>query len=317
MPIQDRALYRLLRKNRLQDPSIVVEPWQVEDLRVLRAEELFSRLERVHIILDAERLKLYAEELETPEELIDCLWLGGEQKERDQTYLILFELWRRLLPEKESLSIFCDRLDQLIEEYDAGNSIEEEDLIEILKDLEDVLDLFVDEGLAPKEAFQRVLEYSAHDLEGFLYDYITDEIERKNELSASHLLDGFYDYMEEKEWFDFLRARIFYLTNPKEAHFMLRRLFESLVEKKELPLLLEMASFFVPLEDFGFFMEITEASLPLISSEEEFQDFLFILHDYYTCLDKEETAKSVEMIQKEKGIHKEAVYKILRRVNSR
>ena len=115
MELKGKALYNLLRINWLEDPSIGVQPWQVEDYRVLSTADLFSKLEKLKIPLNEESFLLYVESSDSPEELVECLCLDDEDLEiSDQSYLLLFELWRRLIPEKESLSIFCDELDRLI-----------------------------------------------------------------------------------------------------------------------------------------------------------------------------------------------------------
>ena len=51
MHIDRKALYNLLRLNWLRDPSLDVEPWQVEDYRHLELETLYERLqdEVIHV----------------------------------------------------------------------------------------------------------------------------------------------------------------------------------------------------------------------------------------------------------------------------
>ena len=127
MQLRDIALYNLLKINWLEDPSIDVEAWQVEDYRKISYEELFERLEKLGISLTQESFFIYSENVSTPEQLLEFLWIhDDEAKEYDQAYLIIFELWRRLLPEKQSLSIFCDELDYRIELYDKKKLEDEE-----------------------------------------------------------------------------------------------------------------------------------------------------------------------------------------------
>src|SRR5271156_2097938 len=101
MELKGKALFNLLRISWIEDRSSDVKQWQVEDLRDMTIEELFSRLKRLGIILDQEGFYLYAENCDGPEELADCVWFEEEDLEgHDKAYLLLFELWRRLLPQR-------------------------------------------------------------------------------------------------------------------------------------------------------------------------------------------------------------------------
>lgn len=244
MQIQSRALYNLLRMNWLEDATLKVEPWQVEDYRALREAELFSRLKSLDIVLSKESFLAYAENCETPEDLVDCLWLKEEDAlGMDKVYLLVFELWRRFLPERQSLSIFCDELDFRIFLYDANALKDDEPIQEILAVLESVLEENVDKGVEPQEVFQLVAGYCAHDLESFIYDYISEQIDQKNGLFASELLDGFYPYIANEEWFEFLKIRLLAETDAEGASLMLSGLVEELQEKPDSGLLLEIDSF--------------------------------------------------------------------------
>jgi hypothetical protein len=122
METRGHALYNLIRMNWLEDPTLPVEPWQVEDYRLLPDEEIYSRLEKLGISIDQARFIEYALHFTSPEEMTETLWVDEELDNFDQAYLLIFELWRRFLPEKQSLSIFCDELDYLIDRYDEDSS---------------------------------------------------------------------------------------------------------------------------------------------------------------------------------------------------
>jgi nucleoid-associated protein YejK len=66
----------------------------------------------------------------------------------------------------------------------------------------------------------------AHDIEAFLYDYIIEQMDEGNEIYASELLDGFYDYISDKKWFDFLKARLFALSDSEDSESLLLGLLE-------------------------------------------------------------------------------------------
>ena len=121
MQMQRHALYNLLRMNWKEHKDLDVEPWQVEDYRKLSLEALFKRLSDLSISLDRVSFLAFADDLDTPEDFADSLndESDNDPMVQDQIYLLIFELWRRLIPEKQSLSIFCDELDRRIEMYDS------------------------------------------------------------------------------------------------------------------------------------------------------------------------------------------------------
>lgn len=304
MELKGKALYNLLRISWLEDPCIEVKPWQVEDYRVLSEDHLFSRLKHLGIILDRDSFLVYAEDSDCPEELVECLWLDEEDEEgSEQVFLLICELWRRLLPDRLPLSLFCDELDQMIERYDKGVLEDEELLQEALGVLEDILDETADLGQAPRDAFQKTASYCAHDLEHFIYDYISDQIDLKNELIASELLDSFYGYMSDSKPFDFLRARLFAESDAAEGNLLIARLLEQLVEEPDLSLLLEMAQYLVHRGDVHLFMQVVRQAIPLLQREEDFQQLLLQIADYYRCLDREEEEKAVESLLKKRELY--------------
>ena len=196
----------MLRMSWLENPKLQVHPWQIEDYRSWEMNKLFNQLKKLGIALTEDSFRAYAESSENPEELIDFLWIDEEDVEGyHHAYLLLFEIWRRLMVEKPSLSVFCDELDRLIEAYDRGQP-DEELLDDALADLEDILDQMADQQGSPKKVFQEVSLHCAQDLEGFLYDYISDQITAGNELYASELLDGNYEFLSDRKRFDFLRG---------------------------------------------------------------------------------------------------------------
>ena len=208
MNLNGRALFNLLRGTWLENPQVAVQGWQVEDYRSFSVEELLGRLEDLGVLLTEEIFKQYADKCDSPEELADCLYLEENQPEqRDQIYLAVFELWRRLMPEKPTLSIFCDEIDRLIELYDRGES-EEEMLQAALVTLEDILDRAVDDGGDSKEAFEILSSFCAHNLSQFLHDYIKDQLEADNTLYASELLEGFSDAVPNQKAFSALKKQL-------------------------------------------------------------------------------------------------------------
>ena len=96
MELGGRALYNLLRISWLEDPDVKVKSWQVADYRSMSVEVLFGRLQELGIVLDEASFLAYAEGCDSPEDLVECLWVDEEDLDKqDASYLVLFELWRR------------------------------------------------------------------------------------------------------------------------------------------------------------------------------------------------------------------------------
>lgn len=295
--MQAKALYNLLRYNWLSDKNLEVEPWQVEDQRQLSTEELFSRLEELEVHLEEKSFLLYAENCGTPEELIECLWVKDEDTaEFDKAYLLIFELWRRFLPEKQSLSLFCDELDYRIALYDQDALEDDEPVQASLQELEDILDENVDHGEDPHRVFAAVSTYCAHDLESFLYDFVIDQIDAENDMYASELVEGFYEYVADQKWFDFLRAILFSLTNVEEAQVMLRRLLDQLQEEPDFDLLLEIADYLVHRGDISLFMQTVKQAVVLMKVEGQFQELLGAVAKFYQCCDRDAEHQAIHAL---------------------
>lgn len=302
--IKGKALFNLLRMSWIEDRKGDVEQWQVEDLRELGIEDLFSRLKALGVILDEESFNLYAENCDSPEELADCVWFDEEDlKGHDKAYLLLFELWRRLLPDKICLSIFCDEIDQLIDLYDRGEIQSEEALQNAFSLLEDILDDAYDEEKDAPRVFSEVASYCAHDLERFIVDYASDQISEGNETYASELIDAFYDYSSDRRRFDLLRARLFSLSDLEESNIIYGRVLEELADDPDLSQILLAAESLIRHGDVRLFMKAVKLALPLLKSEEEFQDLLAMIAEYYRCLDRDSEENVVKTLLDARAAH--------------
>ncbi len=292
--LQTKALYNLLRLNAAEDPSVKADPWALEDLRTLSLEALWGRLEQYNVQLHKSTFQQFAESCDTPEELADLLLPDGtSDQRRDPFYLIIFELWRRLIPEKQSLSIFCDELDYRIALYDQGHLESDESIQDALANLLEVLDENADAGANPEDIFIAVCDYCAHDLESFLYDYIADLLDSGNSLYASELVEGFSPYITEPVWFDFLRIRLLAFTDIGDANLAIHRLLEGEIE---LPLLLEMIRFLSANGEHALFSLAVKKALPLLNAQEEWAEVMNLVADYYRRLDEEEIEQSIQKI---------------------
>ncbi len=296
--IEKRALYNLLRMNWLSDPHMKVKPWQVEDYRILSFPVLFERLKRLDVQLDRASFITYADECDSPEDLTERLVGDRELKadQEDQIYLLIFEGWRRLLSEKPSLSILCNELDHQIFLYDSGELSDPTQLHDALAHFVVILDENVDEGVPSKEALQLISTHCANDIETFLYDFISEQIDEENESYAYDLLDDFSAYLEGNKWFDLLRARLMGQSNRKSASKQLTQILEEHLEEKDLEFNLELLSFMTEIGDFQTFKMLLNGTVSLIQTEEDFHDLLHICADYCHRLDKENQETRIQSL---------------------
>lgn len=287
MTYQGRALYNLLQMNLKQNPAMEVEGWQVENYREIPEEELFKRLESFEIFLSKENFLLYVDECDSPEDLADCLYLEENYETHEQVFLTVFELWRRLAPHKQSLSLFVDEFDHLIEMYEEGNMECEEELQEALNSFQMILDDNVDEGGDVNEGYHFFSAFSCHDLEVFIYEYTAHQIDAENDLYASEIVDGFYPYVDNTRWFDLLRIRLVTAADPKEGKVMIERLLISLKEEPELYLLFETLHYLIHVEETEQFQMAYTQALDEIETIEDLRELLSLTAEYFNAIEKE------------------------------
>lgn len=290
--LQTKALYNLLRLNAAEDQSVKAEKWAVQDLRTVSLENLFDMLKKQGVTLERKSFFQFAGECETPEELTDLLLPDdASEKSKDPLYLVVFEIWRRLLPEKQSLSIFCDELDHRISRYDLGELDNDEEIQDILANFLEVLDENADSGVDPQEILEAISEYCAHDVENFIYDYISDLLDSGNALYASELIEGFSPYVSVPLWFDFLRIRLVASTDIGDANIAMHRLLE---HEMEISFLSEIIRFLSANGEHELFKSAVMKALPLLTLEEEWVEIMNFIADYYRRLDEDEKEKEVQ-----------------------
>ncbi len=295
MQLQTKALYNLLRINYLEDDNLEYEPWQVEDFRLVTSEEIFERLKQLSLPLDSSQFLSISEKVDTPEEMTEILLKNHrEVDDHDQIYLLIFELFRRFSPYKVSLSILCDELDYRISQYDQGELSSDESIQDVLAHLQKVLYENVDSGVKPLDVMCTLGGYCAHDLESFLYDYITEQIEGCYHSYARELLEDFHLYISNVKRLDFLKIRL--CQDVGEANRMLEMLIKGLKEAPQVGLQLEILRFMVQVSYHPLFMELLLYTFPKLQLEEDFQEIMEITSDYYRRLDLEEIEKSIQKI---------------------
>lgn len=293
LQLYPKAYFNWIRLKKGNNPSFSVEPWQVEDYREASMETLFDRLAALGLTLTEENFLLMAENYQSPEELTHYFW--SKKENEFPIYLILFELWRRLLPDRESLSIFCDELDNRIQSYLIDPS-HDHGLSNTLDRLEELLEESTDLGEGPRAIFTTLSRHVAHDLEGFLFDYISDQIDARRDLEATELLKTFYPYISDTTCFDFLNARLLILAEAHEGNLAFKKLLTELEEMPDLDLSLEIAAFLVHHGDPLLFQKAAQLCVDQIQTEEDLQELLAIVADYCHFVEKDSEEQQIQSI---------------------
>jgi hypothetical protein len=200
------------------------------------------------------------------------------------------------MPENPPISLFCDQLDYLIEAYDRGTLVEIDQLQEALESLEDILDSAVDKKEIPEEVFSYVCSYSAHDLEGFLLDYIADQMIGENYIGASELLDAFSSYVINKKRFEALRICLFLLTDTPSASLMFERFLEHLQEEPDFEALLILIDYLIYRGNQQLFFRVVKQALFSLKTQQQFVDILEMVAEYYHYMDQEEEEQRISQI---------------------
>lgn len=288
--IERRALYNLLRMNWLQDPTLAVEPWQVEDYRALPSSNLFSRLKQFNIHLDRISFIAYADECDSPEDLTDHLIADRQLStaQEDQIYLLIFELWRRFMSEKPSLSIVCNEIDYQIHLFDQQQLDNPLALQDALTHFLQILEENADQGIPSQDVLNLISNYCANDIETFLYDFISEQIDEGIETYAYELLDDFDPYLGHNKWFKLLRIRLYEQFQSKTAQKLMEEIIEEHLNENDLEYHLELLSILVEKGNHPIFCLIVQQTIPIIQREEDFQDLLSIAIDYFHRLDQEQ-----------------------------
>lgn len=290
MFLQRKALYNLLQINlpRIKSGELNIadlQPWQTENYREQSTEDLIGRLQGLGVSLGNGDFVLYAERFDEPEEMLEMIAGDLEPLEKDKIFLLIFELWRRLFPEKRTLSIFCDELDYQMTQYDLGHESEIADTLEYLLQ---ILEENVDKGLDPIQTLQTIQTYCANDIESFLFDFILQQIEEGDRKYAFELVEGFYCYVRDPIWFDYLKARIDFLEDPEEGCKCFEKIIAQTNENTSIDLVEEILYFLADTGNHFLFYDLAQKMIGLMKVEADFREFLEICYLHYDHLDLKE-----------------------------
>lgn len=296
--MERRALYHSLRVNWQLDPTLAVEPWQVEDYRKLTSEQLFSRLGHLGVRLDYAHFIALAESEETPEDFAEALLPDHVEDPEiaDKIYLIVFELWRRFLSERQTLSLFCDEWDHQIDLYEEGLLETQEGLDDSIGRCISFLEEIEDQGEAPKALYESVLQGCAHDIEAFLYDFAKTQIEERNISYAEEIVEAFLPVAREKKWFNLLKMEILSKKEPESSLRLIHQALKECQTQKDLEFNLEFFAFLAEYGDEKAFLQLFKLLVPELQIEEDFWDLLSSCESYFHYKDadsKEEWVKSL------------------------
>ena len=293
-----RAYYNMLRFEK--EPN--VEKWQVEDYRTFTDAHLFTELKEKGLTWDLLTFQDESTNYDSPESMVNDLEF--EENEKSAVFLIIFELWRRFLKEKQSLSIFCDELDFLIQDYEDGTFEREDQLQSYLVDLESILEKSLDTEEEYTSGFNFLCSYLSNSVEEFLYDYISDQIDLENYTYASELIDGFFVYVEDKIWFDFLKARLILETSPDEAMILIQRIIDKLSSDPDLDLTFDLLRFLIYTGDADLFLLQSSAIIDALEEEEDLSEFILIVADYFGSVNEEAAEKDLMHLSRLRDIKK-------------
>lgn len=297
--MERRALYHSLRVNWQLDPTLRVQAWQVEDYRKIPLEELFSRLNHLGVSLDYAQFIALSEAEETPEDLAETLLPDHveDQETADQIYLICFELWRRCLSEKQTLSLFCDEWDYQIDLYEEGRLERQEGLDDAIGKFINLLEEAEDQRQDPKMLYRSVNQGCAHDLEAFLYDFAKAQVEEHNSSYAEEIVEAFLPYVEEKRWFNLLKIEILSENEPEAALKLIHQMLKECQAQNDLEFNLEFLAFLAHHQDEKAFFQLFKIIAPSLQIEEDFWDLLSSCESYFHFKDLEEKEEKVKVLR--------------------
>ncbi|MCH9626722.1 MAG: hypothetical protein S4CHLAM2_03500 [Chlamydiales bacterium] len=287
MFLQRKAIYNLLQINlpRIESGELRVadlQAWQTQDYRLQSTDTLMEQLCSLGISFGSGDFGAFAEGYEEPEEMLEAVAKERDPLEQDHVFLLIFELWRRMFPEKRTLSIFCDELDYQMTQYDLEH---ESDIADTLEYLLQILEENADKGLDPQEVFQTIQTYCANEVESFLFDYMLAQIEESNRSYASELLEGFSPFLSDTLWFDYLRARIDFVEDPERGSHEFENLIRRISEETSIDLVEEMLYFLADAGSYFLFHDLALKMFSLMEVEEDFREFLEICYIHFDHLE--------------------------------
>lgn len=291
MPFAGRALYNLLQAKAESGDSQDIKEWQIRDYRALSIDQLFDGLLDLGVELDLDQFEAAAENVDAPEEIAAAMAPPGEPYEK--VYLYIFELWRRLMDDRETISIFCDELDKAISDYEDDPISNGEVIYGLFKELVTILEQNVTLGQKPKTLFKLISEFLSHDLESSIYNYIQDLIEQDRHMAASEITENFMPYVELEIWFELLNIKLMHGVSTEDATARVALFLEKVDATKDLDLYLELLHFLNKTGHKELFESVFVKAMKLVTRQDEYIECLDILFEYFHLNDRKREEKVV------------------------
>ncbi len=302
MELGTKALYNALKFRTLEhnEPAKVLS-WQIADLREVTLDALFQDLNKLGCNLDKQTFLVYAEECDSPEDMVEIVSSAQEEEEPellDRIYLILFELWRRLIPERPSISILCDELDRAIFSYDLGHE-DAEIVWDALEPVLEIVQLSVDQGMNVQEAFGAIEANCAHDLRRFFTDFILDLLDSRSIQDAEDLFNRLKPLFDKNPWTWLIEARFIIKQKPIEAKALFRKAVTAAKEGSyPTAFFAEAAQALRWIEDDTLLVPILDSAFRSIQSHEDGCTYLEILSDAVSFYDLDSLENEVQELVK-------------------
>lgn len=290
MDLQKKAQLNLFFYQKEDDsnaPSFLKKDWRMLSLKDVEEELLAS-----DIHLTIEEFEALAADYDSPEEF----FIQFVQKEDDRLFLTFFELWRRYIPDRPTLSIFCDELDYRIYLYETEQLENDESIQDIIEQLLVLLDENVDAGESPEMLLILVSHYCAHNIESFICDYIYEQIEANNQVYASELIEDFYPYFSDVKWLDLLQVLILFSIDVDRANELLHKLYKEICKTPDKCFQMAVLHFLTKAGDRNLFFKFVKKTLPLITTQNELSDLLSLVASFFRFLDHEEKEKKIKQL---------------------
>ncbi|MCH9812124.1 hypothetical protein K0U07_05125 [bacterium] len=290
MLFSGRAYYNLLLLQSQRGLKVDAQPWEYMDYAVVAMDDLFAAIQSLHYLFDKESFLSYCVSFDSPEEMVTSLE-PKESEEKNKLYLLVFELWKRLLPDRESISIFADALDRRIAEYEKNK--DDERILDAFEQVVEILESNCIDETPPESIFERFCLYVAHDLESVIYTYIDSKCEVGVEDRAMDLLDHFLPYVKEKRALQFLQLKSLPLDFVEERLRLTEFLCESLQEEVNLTLSLPFLFYLIEHHQKELFVDLFSTLVHKVNEESALVALLDVLVEYHRFFGREELTKKV------------------------
>lgn len=281
--LETKALYNTLAMLHQNEQVPKGDLWKVQDMRTCSLEALFGELRRLRVNFDQKQFYHWAAACETPEELLELV-LGEEEEKSEQAdhiYLILFELWRRLAPEKRSLSIIADDIDHCIDAFDREEEVEDAQVESLLSEWGRLLDSLRDTGLTEDQALRTIEPFFAHDVPDFVIDYLLEVTGRQEASFTSLLLEKMRSHcMRESLWLKFIELKLsLHEEDLIDVRKKLGELASSVLTSREcdVELTLALCDIAFELKKDELLVRLLEKLLPCLEEDDDFEAVLEFL----------------------------------------